>query len=117
MAALTLQHFPGAQGASLPYYGDHRDVFIGDTVSSTKDDQDKPITSGFFRVEKGGKATATYTYFEVKFIVDGVLIVSDDSGQKVKAVKGDVLYFPKGATITFETEEGGVAFFVNVSTF
>lgn len=59
-----------------------------------------PITSGFFRVEKGGKATATYTYFEVKIITEGELIISDGTGQKVKAVIGDVLYFPKGSTST-----------------
>lgn len=67
-------------------------------VSSTKDDPIAPLTSGFFRVDKGGKTTATYAYYEVKIIVEGDLIVSDGTGQKVNAVRGDVLYFPKGAT-------------------
>ncbi|GAB7357343.1 hypothetical protein MBLNU459_g8295t2 [Dothideomycetes sp. NU459] len=83
----------------LPSYGEHKNIYIGDAVSSTQDDKEKPITSGFFRVEKGGKATATYTYFEVKVIVEDTLIVSDGTGQKVTAVKGDILYFPKDSTI------------------
>ncbi|OAL52229.1 hypothetical protein IQ07DRAFT_597874 [Pyrenochaeta sp. DS3sAY3a] len=108
----ALQYFPKAQAAELPFYADYKDMYIGDTVSSTKDDPVAPLTSGFFRVDPGGKTTSTYTYFEVKIIVEGDLIISDATGQKVKAVVGDVLYFPKGATITFETEAGGAAFFV-----
>ena len=42
--------------------------------------------------------TATYTYYEFKLVIAGDLVVSDGTGQKVKAVKGDVLYFPKGVT-------------------
>lgn len=67
-------------------------------MTSTRDDPVAPLTSGFFRAVPGGKTTSTYTYFEVKLIVEGDLIVSDATGQKVKAVAGDVLYFPKGAT-------------------
>ncbi|CAI7670868.1 unnamed protein product [Penicillium bialowiezense] len=77
------------------------------------DDNEKPITSDVFRVDKGVKATAPYTYFEVKVIVEGVLIVSDAIGQKVRAVEEDVFYFPKAATITFEIEDGGMAFLVS----
>ena len=67
----------------------------------TQDDNEKPIASGVFRVDKGGKATAPYTYFEVKVVVERVLIDSDTTGQKVRAVEGGVLYFPKGATSKF----------------
>ncbi|KAJ4182216.1 hypothetical protein NW767_005391 [Fusarium falciforme] len=110
--SLTLQHFPKAQEAKLPFYGDYKNLYIGDTVSSTKDDPVAPLTSGFFRAEAGAKTTSTYTYFEVKLVVEGDLIVSDGTGQKVNAVAGDVLYFPKGATITFESKNGGAAFYV-----
>lgn len=67
---------------------------------STQDDPEKPITSGFYRIEKGATMTATYTYYEFKLVVAGDLVVSDSTGQKVKAMKGDILYFPKGATST-----------------
>lgn len=69
--------------------------------NGAQDDNEKPITSDVFRVDKGVKATAPYTYFEVKVIVEGVLIVSDAIGQKVRAVEEDVFYFPKAATSKF----------------
>lgn len=33
-----------------------------------------------------------YTYHEMKIIVDGEFDISDETGQKVHAVKGDVFY-------------------------
>jgi ethanolamine utilization protein EutQ (cupin superfamily) len=53
-----------------------------------------------------------YTYHEMKIIVDGEFVISDETGQKVTGRKGDVFYFPKGSKITFETESFGVGFFV-----
>ena len=45
----------------------------------------------------------TYTYHEMKFIVDG------RTGQKVEAKPGDLFYFPKG--VTFTTSDFGLGFF------
>jgi len=53
----------------------------------------------------------TYTYDEMKIIVDGDFEISDESGQSVKAGKGDVFFFPKGSVITFKTVNGGLGFF------
>ena len=47
----------------------------------------------------------------MKIIIDGVFEISDETGQKVTAGKGDVFFFPKGAKITFTTEEGGLAWY------
>lgn len=47
----------------------------------------------------------------MKIIVDGHFYISDETGQKVKAEKGDVFYFPKGSKITFETDDFGLAFY------
>lgn len=44
--------------------------------------------------------TSTYTYYEFKLVVAGDIIVTDSTGQKVKAVKGDMIYFPKDSTST-----------------
>ncbi|KAA8568247.1 hypothetical protein EYC84_008627 [Monilinia fructicola] len=41
-----------------------------------------------------------------------VFDISDETGQKVHATKGDVFYFPKGSKITFTTETFGLGFFV-----
>ena len=48
----------------------------------------------------------------MKIILEGDFTVSDQTGQKVEAGKGDVFYFPEGSKIRFETKEGGLAFFV-----
>jgi ethanolamine utilization protein EutQ (cupin superfamily) len=53
----------------------------------------------------------TYTYHEMKIIVEGSFDISDETGNKVHAVPGDVFYFPEGAKITFTTEDYGLAFY------
>jgi ethanolamine utilization protein EutQ (cupin superfamily) len=78
---------------------------------SDKRDPEKPITCGFYRLEPGTPLVYTYTYDEMKIIVDGEFDISDETGQSVHAEKGDVFYFPKGAVITFKTEKGGLAFY------
>lgn len=55
-------------------------AFLVDIVIS--EDTEKPITSGLFRLEKGESLTYTYTYHEMKLIVDGTLIIEDETGQK-----------------------------------
>ena len=58
-------------------------AFLIDIVIS--EDTEKPITSGLFRLEKGESLTYTYTYHEMKLIVDGTLIIEDENGQKIQA--------------------------------
>jgi len=40
---------------------------------SISDDKEKPITSGLFKLKAGQSLKYTYTYHEMKFIVDGSL--------------------------------------------
>lgn len=40
------------------------------------------------------------------------MYISDETGQTVHATKGDVIYIPKGAKITFKTDDYGLAFYV-----
>jgi ethanolamine utilization protein EutQ (cupin superfamily) len=84
---------------------------LGDTVVS--DSKDKTLCAGFFHLNKSDKPLIyTYDYEEMKIIVDGEFVITDESGQKVNAKVGDVLYFADGETITFETPSKGVGFFV-----
>ena len=55
----------------------------------------------------------TYHYDEMKIIleVEGEYWISDETGYKVSVSPGDVFYFKKGTTITFETTGYGYAFF------
>lgn len=61
--------------------------------------------------EPGTPLVYEYTYHEMKIIVDGSFDISDETGKKVHATKGDVFYFPKGSKITFETDDFGLGFF------
>lgn len=84
------------------------------TIScSDKDNAEKPISCGFYRLEKGTPLVYTYTYDEMKIILEGQFEITDETGQKVTASPGDVFYFPKGAKITFTTETYGLAFYVS----
>ena len=47
----------------------------------------------------------------MKIIVEGSFDITDDTGKSVHAVPGDCFYFPKGAKITFTTEDYGLACF------
>ena len=80
-------------------------------VFAVSEDDDKPITSGLFRLEAGESLEYTYTYHEMKLIVDGSFIIEDETGQKVTAKPGDLFYFPKGTSITFSTPDFGLGFF------
>ena len=82
---------------------------------SDKDNAEKPVSCGFYRLEKGTPLVYTYTYDEMKIILEGQFEISDETGQKVTASPGDVFYFPKGAKITFTTEDYGLAFYVGYS--
>ena len=78
---------------------------------SVSEDSEKPITSGLFRLKAGESLKYTYTYHEMKFIVDGSFIIEDETGQKVTGKPGDLFYFPKGTSITFSTPDFGLGFF------
>ncbi|MDZ4142021.1 MAG: cupin domain-containing protein [Methylotenera sp.] len=84
-------------------------AFLGDTFVSS--DADKRICAGFFHLEKGNELKYSYDYEEMKIVVEGTFIISDDTGQKVTATVGDVLYFPSGSNVTFSTPDRAVGFF------
>jgi ethanolamine utilization protein EutQ (cupin superfamily) len=88
-----------------------------DFLYSDKDNADKPISCGFYRLEKGTPLVYTYTYDEMKIILEGQFQITDETGQTVTASPGDVFYFPKGAKITFTTEDYGLAFYVSDRVF
>lgn len=110
--SIKFTHYSQAQTEFKPPLIANENAFLGDVSSSESLDPVAPISAGFYRLEKGTPLVYKYTYHEMKIIVDGEFDISDESGQKVHAVKGDVFYFPKGSTITFTTETFGLGFFV-----
>ncbi|KAJ5180108.1 hypothetical protein N7492_003318 [Penicillium capsulatum] len=100
-----------AQSTFKPPLVANENAFLGDVFSSDKENAEKPISCGFYRLEKGTPLVYEYSYDEMKIIVEGKFEIADETGQKVTAVAGDVFYFPKGAKITFTTDDYGLAFF------
>lgn len=88
MSAFT--YHKAAQSSFKPPLIANENAFLGDIAVST--DAAAPIAAGFYRLEKGTPLIYEYTYHEMKIIVDGEFDISDGSGQKVHAVKGDVFY-------------------------
>lgn len=81
-------------------------AYFEDVVSSGS--KNAPIACGLFKIEKGNPLVYTYDYDDAKIILDGHIYFSDGT-QKVKGQPGDVLFFPKGSTITFSTDKSGLA--------
>jgi len=110
---VAMSFFAGAKDRKIPLFsGDN--VSLHDIASSEKLDPEKAVTCGFLRIDKGKPITYTYPYHEMKYIVEGEFDISDEtSGQKVHAVAGDVIYFPKGSNITFASETTGLAFYTS----
>ncbi len=107
---MAFTHYQQIRDQELPSMEiDNVKAFLKDF--SVSEDTEKPITSGLFRLEAGESLEYTYTYHEMKLIVDGSFIIQDESGQKVTAKPGDLFYFPKGSAITFSTPDFGVGFF------
>ncbi len=84
-------------------------AFLADVHSSG--DEEKTITCGFFRMERGPALVYDYDYEEMKIIVEGEMTITDEAGLTVQAKPGDVLYFAKGSRIRFESASYGVGFF------
>ena len=107
-ADLRMQHLPGAQGLQLPSMNvEDTNAFLKDIAGNS--DKKSPLTCGLFRMEKGKSLTYTYDYDEAKIILEGSMTVSDGHST-VTAKPGDVLYFPKGATINFSSDSSGLGF-------
>ena len=107
---MAFKHYKQIKTLELPSMNiENVSAFLKDFAIS--DDSEKPITSGLFRLKAGESLKYTYTYHEMKFIVDGSFIIEDERGQKVTAKPGDLFYFPKGTSITFSTPDFGLGFF------
>ena len=74
-------------------------------------DPDSPITCGLFRMEKGTELQYTYTYDEAKIILEGEMTISEKDGATIVAKAGDILYFDKGAEMTFASNSSGLGFY------
>lgn len=103
-----MEYFKNASRMKIKSMGvQGTNAYLQDIVASS--DPKAPIACGLFKIEKGNSLTYTYGYDEAKIIIKGEMTINDGS-TKVKATPGDVLFFPKGSTITFSTESSGLGF-------
>ena len=87
---------------------------IGDSLHNP---EGSVMCAGFFELQKSEPLVYTYTYDEVKVVVQGEFTLTDlDTGEVIHAQERDVLFFPKGTTVKFETPEYGLGFFAGDRT-
>ncbi|MFK0002689.1 cupin domain-containing protein [Paenarthrobacter sp. NPDC090522] len=102
-AGLPSMNLPGSEAA------------IGDSLHNP---DGSVMSAGFFELKASEPVVYTYTYDEMKVVVQGEFIVTDEStGETTHAKERDVLFFPKGTTVKFETPDCGLGFFVGDRTF
>ena len=77
----------------------------------TTSDENAPMTCGLFGLAKSNPLVYTYTYNEAKIIVSGEMTLAEEGGETFHATAGDIIYFDKGAKITFTSDSSGLAFF------
>ncbi|CAH6718581.1 hypothetical protein CLIB1444_01S09934 [[Candida] jaroonii] len=116
---MPMKYKPAAEGKAItpPLLAESpgKNSFLGDVFVSDETD-DKKMSCGFYRQESGEPLVYTYTYDEMKVFleVEGEYTITDETGYKVTVSPGDVFFFNKGATITFETTGYGLAFFTGL---
>ncbi|MCJ1440285.1 MAG: hypothetical protein MMC23_000768 [Stictis urceolatum] len=108
---LAFRHYAQAQSKFQPPLIANDNAFLGDVFSNSDKVKDAPLSCGLYRLKPGQPLEYTYTYHEMKIILEGDFTISDETGQKVEAKPGDVFNFPKGSKIRFETKNGGLAFY------
>ena len=88
---------------------------IGDALHNP---EGSVMCSGFFELKKSDALIYTYTYDEMKLVVQGEFILTDqDTGEVTHAKERDVLFFPKGTTVKFETPDYALGFFAGDRNF
>ncbi|MBM7652305.1 putative cupin superfamily protein [Neobacillus cucumis] len=73
--------------------------------------KENALSMGYFSMQPSEDFEFTYTYLEVKVIINGKIVVRDDQGIKYVAEAGDVLIFTPETTVIFDKESDGEAIY------
>lgn len=76
------------------------DVRLEDVITAK---HGSPVAAGFMSLHKGSFPW-TLTYDEVQYVIEGELHLVTDKGTKI-GKPGDVLFIPKGTSVTFSTPQ------------
>lgn len=105
-----MKYYKNGQATELPSMdNDGVNAFIKDVVFSN--DPDSPIVCGLFRMEKGAPLEYTYTYDDVKIILEGEMTISEEGGATIEAWPGDIFLYKEGAKVTFASNSSGLGFY------
>lgn len=84
-------------------------AYIGDAYMNPEGSR---MCSGFFELKAGEALEYVYTYDEMKFVVKGQFKLTDmKTGDQIIADAGEILFFPKGTPVKFETDDYALGFF------
>ena len=91
------------------------EAFIGDALANP---EGAAISCGFFELKASEPLIYEYTYDEMKVVVEGEFVLTDQAtGDVTHASARDVLFFPKGTTVKFETPGYALGYYVGHRTF
>lgn len=89
--------------------GQTGDIYVGNRVDER---HGGPITIGYGRYAANQKLTETMAVDDVMIVLEGRVAVSTTAGTHI-AGPGDIVYMPKGETVTIVTEgEGALTAYV-----
>jgi uncharacterized cupin superfamily protein len=73
--------------------------------------KENAIQLGYFSMQPSEDFEFTYTFLEVKVVINGKIIVRDDRGEKYVGEAGDVFIFTPETTVIFDSESDGDAIY------
>ncbi len=108
---MGIRRYRQAQAEEIPSLGmEGIRAFLRDVAES--ENEQAPISAGFFRIEAGNPLEYTYSYDECKLMLEGEMTIVEKDGERVELRPGDVVFFASGTTVTFSSASSGTAFYV-----
>ncbi|NNC67267.1 MAG: DUF861 domain-containing protein [Gammaproteobacteria bacterium] len=105
-----MEYYKNGQATELPSMNiTGINAYLKDMIFTN--DPDSPVVCGLFRMEKGAPLEYTYTYDDVKIILEGEMTVSEEGGETVEAKPGDIFLYREGAKVTFSSNSSGLGFY------
>ena len=106
---MKVQKFSLTDAKLVKSPGQDADIFVGNLIDER---HGGPVTIGYGRYAPGQSLTETMAVHDTMIVLDGRLSVSTGNGI-VTAGPGDIVYMPKGETVTITTEgEGALTAYV-----
>lgn len=100
---MKVQKFSISDANLVKSPGQDPEIYVGNLVDEKNGG---PVTIGYGRYAPGQSLTETMAVDDTMIVLEGRLFVSTSDGT-VTAGPGDIVYMPKGQSVTITTEEDG----------